>query len=225
MAKSEKAPKTPPPDPGRPQEGPPAPAPPPKKGNLKLILLIVVAMAVGGAGAFLAMKVIGGKKAPPADSAEAAQGEGGDEGAPAAAGHGSSDEEPIVAPSKSGRGGAPAGGHGAPAEGGEGAPAYEGPVIVKLDPFTTNLNPSGGRAFIKLTLSFEVDGQAQADQVNGRMDDIRDAVIMYLMGVSVDDISDPGGVARLKERILSRVNAIFPDRPVRKINITDIAIQ
>jgi flagellar FliL protein len=193
-----------------------------------LIALIVGAMVVGGGGAFVAMKVLGGKSSAPtasvASDSESAE-------APEASSHAtapSDDEEPIVAPSKSGGGASSGGGHGAAASegGGEGGAAVAaGPVTVKLDPFTTNLNSAGGRAFIKLTMSFEMDGQEGADQVTAKMDSIRDVIIGLLMGISADDISTPDGIIRLKTQIQSRVNAQLPDYKVRKVNITDIAIQ
>jgi flagellar FliL protein len=226
MANKEKAPKkAPAEEPKGDSSSSQAPSEVQKKGNLILILLIVGAMVVGGIGAFLAMKLLSAKSpetetvsteesAPPLEPSSSPSAEGND---------------PIVAPSKSGRGGgaAPSGGHSSSAEGGataEGA-VPEGPAVVKLDPFTTNLNASGGRAFIKLTMSFEMDSQEGVNQVTGKMDDIRDTIITLLMGVSADDISTPDGILRLKTQIQSRVNNLLPDYKVRKVNITDIAIQ
>ncbi|MDR2405019.1 MAG: flagellar basal body-associated FliL family protein [Deltaproteobacteria bacterium] len=230
MANKEKAPKKPPQEEAR-NDPPPAspPADTQKKGNLILVFLIVGAMVVGGIGAFLAMKLFSGPKTGQGEtSAEQSQEAHATppelESRPAA-------EEPIVAPTKAKSGSPPAasGGHGAPAaeggaEGGEAA-AAEGPTVVKLDPFTTNLNSSGGRAFIKLTMSFEMDNPEGVNQVNSKMDDIRDTIIVLLMGVSADDISTPDGILRLKTQIQSRVNNQLPDYKVRKVNITDIAIQ
>ncbi|MDR2338574.1 MAG: flagellar basal body-associated FliL family protein [Deltaproteobacteria bacterium] len=233
MANAPKAPpkKAPPADddrdrgpaPGAPQEGGQGQ----KKFNPLLIAIVLGAMIVGGAGAFVAMKALSGPSSPPA-AQEAVSGAESEDAAPPEGGQPAEDGEPITAPSKTGRTGPASGGsHAAPAEGGaEGAPAAAaGPAIVKLEPFTTNLNSAGGRAFIKLSISLEVDGQAQADIVNSKMDDIRDAVIVMLMGVSADDISTPDGVVRLKNQLLRRINAILPEQLVRKINITDIAVQ
>jgi flagellar basal body-associated protein FliL len=187
-------------------------------------------MIAGGAGAFLVMKALSG----PSDSAprasEAPEG-GGEASLGEASPHGSApsgEEEPIKAPSKSGGSSAASGGgHGGGGEaaaGAEGA-APAGPVTVKLDPFQTNLNSSGGRAYIKLTMSFEVDGQEGADQLTAQMDSVRDVIITFLMSVSADDISTPDGMVRLKSQIQSRVNNILTDHKVRKVNITDIAVQ
>ncbi|MDR2198322.1 MAG: flagellar basal body-associated FliL family protein [Deltaproteobacteria bacterium] len=233
MANADKTPKK---QAQQPQEDPRAQAPPSgaqapppgKSGKLVLIVLVLGAMVVGGAGAFMVLKFMGGggdktqsaEEAPPPETDAAAH-----SAAPPAP---TEDEEPITAPSKSGRSGGGAAaesGHGAGGAGeGQGA-EVTGPVTVKLDPFTTNLNSSGGRAFIKLTMSFEVDGSAGADQLTAKMDDVRDAIITLLMSVSADDISTPDGILRLKTQIQSRVNNLLPDYKVRKVNITDIAIQ
>jgi flagellar FliL protein len=191
-----------------------------------LVLIIVGAMVVGGIGAFLAMKLLSGPSSPPAEAAETEEAKPAQELPPPLPGE--SGEEAIVAPSKSGRGGtAPSAGHGGAPEGAAGQEAAppEGPSVVKLDPFTTNLNSSGGRAFIKLTMSFEMDSAEGVNQVNAKMDDIRDTIITLLMGVSADDISTPDGILRLKTQIQSRVNNLLTDYKIRKVNITDIAIQ
>ncbi|MDR1109663.1 MAG: flagellar basal body-associated FliL family protein [Deltaproteobacteria bacterium] len=189
-------------------------------GKLKLIVIVVAAMVIGGAGAFAAMRFLSGPK----DGTHQAQ--EGDEfsqtvaqAPPEAEG-----EEPIVAPTK---GEAPGGGgHGAPAAEGEAAAAVAGPQTVDLKPFTTNLNDSSGRRFLKVSLSMDVDDQAAADELNRRMSDITDKILMLLSSQSMESISTVEGKERLRSQILREANAFMPNRnEIKKVKYSEFIIQ
>jgi flagellar FliL protein len=217
---------------GKKKPAPPAEAPPgesapkaesaaPKgKGKLKLIIIVALAMLVGGAGAFAAFKFLGGPKAPEAAAP------GGDEFAATITEL--PEGEPIHAPSKSRPEAAPAeasGGHGsaAPAEGAAAVPA--GPITVKLDPFTTNLNEPSGRRFLKVVIGLEVDDQAGADELERKLPDIQDSILILLSSQSIQDISTVDGKERLRSQILNRTNSFMTDHKVRKVKYAEFIIQ
>ncbi|MDR3153777.1 MAG: flagellar basal body-associated FliL family protein [Deltaproteobacteria bacterium] len=230
--------------PKKPEEEAPAKAAPPKdkeperdrapggKGGLVKILIIVAAAAVaGGGGAVAAMKFLGGGGPSSAGQAESAPAYGdpepgaAEEGPPAV---GADPEEPIVAPSKGGgQGAAPAAGsHGA--AGGEGAAAAAadaGPVSVKLEPFTTNLNDTSGRRFLKVTIALEVENQAAADELEKVMPDITDSILILLSSQSPDDISTPDGKERLRSQILTRSNGFMKAHKIRKVKYQEFLMQ
>jgi flagellar FliL protein len=216
-AKISKDPKKPAPMP----EATTAPAEPtaetPKKGlNLKLIIIVLAAMIIGGAGAFGAMKFLSSPKepvveAPPEDEfSETVTVE---------------TEEPIVAPTK-GEAPVASGSHGAP-EGGEGEVVTEvvGPQTVELKPFTTNLNDSSGRRFLKVSLSVEVDNQAAVDELNKMMPDIQDRILMLLSSQSMESISTVDGKERLRSQILREANTFMANNKIKKVKYSEFIIQ
>ncbi|MDR2460683.1 MAG: flagellar basal body-associated FliL family protein [Deltaproteobacteria bacterium] len=197
-------------------------------GMIKVAILVVLAMLVGGGVMFGAMKFFLAPKA--ADGTETrAQAETGESAArpsetPAGA---SEDEDPIVAPTKSGTA-SPEGGQGnaAPASGGEtAAAAAAGPVIVRLDPFTTNLNESSGRRFLKVTMSMEVENQEAADELTRVMPDVQDTILLLLSSQTVDSISSMDGKERLRSMILNRTNAYMKEYKVKKVQYSEFVIQ
>ncbi|MDR2442837.1 MAG: flagellar basal body-associated FliL family protein [Deltaproteobacteria bacterium] len=194
-----------------------------KGGKLKFIIIILAAMLVGGGGSFAAMKFF---LKPAAVESPAAVG---DEFSQTAVTSPGEEGDPIVAPSK--RGGeqpaADSGGHSsAPAgEGGAPAAAQTGPITVKLETFTTNLNEPSSRKLLVVTLSMEVDDQEAADELNQQMPAIQDSILMLLSGQSEEDIRSIDGKERLKSQILNRTNAIMSKHKVKKVNYSKFVFQ
>jgi flagellar FliL protein len=193
-----------------------------KGGGLKLAVIVILAMLASGGGVFAAMRFLGGASSPRPEegSSPAAVASGGSE-----AGQAGEEGEPIVAPSKSRSEG---GGHGEAATAGapgEEALVPEGPVIVDLKTFTTNLNEPSGRRFLKVTLSMEVDDQEAADELKRKMSDVMDVILMLLSSQSADDISSPDGKERLRSQILNRTNNIMTKSKVRKVKYSEFIIQ
>ncbi|MDR1678063.1 MAG: flagellar basal body-associated FliL family protein [Deltaproteobacteria bacterium] len=189
----------------------------PKKSglNIKLLAIVLVAMVVGGIGAFAAMKLLSGPK--PEPMAQEFGGEFADQTAA------SEEEDPIVAPTK---GEAPAaGGHGASGGEGEGAAVVEGPQIIPLDPFTTNINDGTGRRFLKVSLSLEVEDQAAADELKKMMPKIQDKILMLLSSQSMESISTTEGKERLRSQIMREANIFMGKYKIRKVNYSQFIIQ
>jgi len=196
--------------------------PAPKKGGLplKLIIIVVAAMAVGvGGGAVVAMKFLGAQPATVAESpAESPEGEEA-HAAP-----------PPVAPQR-----ASGGGHAAPAEGGGGhggGPAegdaladWTGPVNVEFKPFIVNLNDLGGRRMLKLTMSMEAESPELSEELNAKMPQIRDTVLLLLSSIQSDDISGLDGKQRLKTQMLNRINPLLTRGKVRNLYLSEIVVQ
>ncbi|MDR2946419.1 MAG: flagellar basal body-associated FliL family protein [Candidatus Adiutrix sp.] len=194
------------------ESGAPAAAAPAKKGGkLKLIIIVVLALVVGGGGAVGVMKFMGGGSQPEA-AAEAPEGEPAE---PAGEGE--------AAPAKEGA---------APAEGGEGGEGGEegvepvadvGPQNIEFKPFVVNLG--GGNRFLKLTMSVEADTQELADEINKKMPQFRDLILMLLSSLSYDDISTLDGKVRLRNQMLNRINIQLSAGKVRNIYFSEFVMQ
>ncbi|MDR0549697.1 MAG: flagellar basal body-associated FliL family protein [Deltaproteobacteria bacterium] len=197
------------------------PSPPAKGGLVKIVGVAVAAMILGGAGAFILLKTV---LAPPPSDAPVVATER-EEASPKV-----EEGEPITAPTKSGSEvghGAPAASSGHGAAGGEGAaaPVEAGPVTVELKPFTTNLNEPSGRRYLNVTVALEVDNQEAVDEVNKKMSDIQDSVLILLSSQSVEDISSIDGKERLRSQILNRINGFMTKNKVKKVKYLSFVIQ
>jgi flagellar FliL protein len=196
----------------------------PKGGlNLKLIIMIVGARVVGLGGGAVVMKLMGGSHPAPVAEAPAE--------APAAEGeHGA----PPVAPQRSGGHGggeaAPAGGHGGGGHGGggggeEGPAGPSGPVNIEFQSFIVNLNDLGGKRMLKLTMSVEAENQELADEINAKMPQFRDIILLLLSSIQSDDVSGIDGKQRLKNQMLNRINPNLTKGKVRNLYFSEIVVQ
>ena len=196
-----------------------------KKGggklNLKLILMIAGAVLVtAGLTAGLMMFLVGGGSPPPPATEVSAEGSGsGEHVAPPVApqrssgGHG-------APPAESGGGG---GGHGGDGEAGLAEPGA--PVNIKFESFIVNLNDLGGRRMLKLTMSVDADNKDLADEINAKMPQFRDTILLLLSSIQSDDISGIDGKQRLKNQMLNRINPNLTRGKIRNLYFSEIVVQ
>ena len=189
-------------------------APAKKSSKMKLIIIVVAAMVVGGGGAFGALKIFGGSPAPPAGlDAEAA---------PAPPRPGTDSANPITAPTDRVAAAAPADGHGGE---GEGAVEQLGPRNIEFKPFIVNLNDAGGKRFLKLTMSVEAETEALESEINNKMPQFRDLILLLLSSLSYDDISTLDGKMRLRSQMLNRINSQLSSGKIRNIYFSEFVVQ
>lgn len=176
--------------------------PQPKKAKSKLALIIVIAvLMVGliGVGGYLAVSMLGGKKAAK---------EGAEQGAPAAEG-------------EHGGGEAKGGEHGGGESGGEGKMG----LFVSLDPFIVNLASDAGKRYLKVTMQLELARPEMTNEVNNRMPQIKDAIITVLSSKPAEELLTIEGKFRLKEQVLTRVNNLLTSGVVKNVFFVEFVIQ
>ena len=214
MAKKEKTP-PPPPEDSKAGGEPAAEAAPAKKGGkLKLIIIVVAAMAVGGGGAFAALKILGGGSPPPAESAVTET--------PPPPQPGTDSETSISSPTnnvpKKAEGDAAAG------EGGE-VVEPAGPVNIEFKPFVVNLGDGGGKRFLKLTMSVEAETPELEQEINAKMPQFRDIILLLLSSLAYDDIATLDGKMRLRSQMLNRINTQLSSGKIKNIYFSEFVVQ
>lgn len=215
MAKKEK---TPPPaeESKKSAESPEAAAPAPKGGGkLKLIIIVVAAMVVGMGGAVAAMKFMGGSTPPP-ETEVATTAPASDTDSP----------PPIEAPRRPGSETAPPPAQGS--SGAEGDPAAAesvGPINIEFKPFTVNLNDVSGKRYLKLAMSIEADNEALAGEINAKMPQFRDIILLLLSSLSYDDIATLDGKMRLRNQMLNRINTQLSTGKIKNIYFSEFVVQ
>ncbi|MDR0882203.1 MAG: flagellar basal body-associated FliL family protein [Candidatus Adiutrix sp.] len=216
MAKKEKAPAPPEETNKSEARALEAPAAAPRANNKKLIIIALAAMLAGVAISFAAFKLFSPAPPPPAAPEEAAS-------------HEADGEKPIEAPHRSASSGEeaapPSGGHGGGHDsGGEGeAPVATGPQNIEFKPFIANL--SDGKKFLKLTMSVEAENQALADEINAKIPQFRDIILMLLSSLAYDDIATMDGKIRLRNQMLNRINTQLTSGKVKNIYFSEFVVQ
>jgi flagellar basal body-associated protein FliL len=209
----------------------------PKKSSMKLIIIIVAALLVVGGGGFGAMMFLKKKgeatKVAEAEKAKAKEGEGSEEPAKEASGHGDEDSEDCGDTGEKKEGG----GHGG------------GPDASAVMVLTRTLNLTGPRrnAFLRCELNIlfcdnELGKLVAGDKPSAEKSLIQSIVLGALSGKTVEEASDPESREAMRKEMKDKLNEQFkphppkagekedpkhkkPKRPIKTVLIVDWAIQ
>jgi len=100
-------------------------------------------------------------------------------------------------------------------------------VFFDLPDFLVNLNSGGARkaSFLKLSVSLELEKQEDTARLQAVMPRIVDNFQIYLRELRVDDLRGSGGIYRLREELLARVNAAVAPVKVNDVLFKEMLVQ
>ncbi len=130
--------------------------------------------------------------------------------------------KPAAAPSAPTAESAPA------APGKPGAPGQGGTVFYDMPELLVNLNSQGQQRkqnFLKIRVSFELQSPLDVPKVEAVMPRIVDNFQVYLRELRVDDLQGSAGMLRLREELLTRVNAAIKPAKVNDVLFKEILVQ
>ena len=97
--------------------------------------------------------------------------------------------------------------------------------LYGLDPFVVNVTGDGYNRFLKLRVELETNDVKLKEEIDARLPQVRDALIVLLSSKQLSDITDFEGKALLKEDILERVNDLLETGNVRSVLFTEFVVQ
>ena len=97
--------------------------------------------------------------------------------------------------------------------------------LYGLDPFVVNVTGDGYNRFLKLRVELETSDTELKEEIDARLPQVRDALIVLLSSKQLTDITDFEGKALLKEDILERVNDLLDTGSVRSVLFTEFVVQ
>lgn len=95
-----------------------------------------------------------------------------------------------------------------------------GGYAIPLDYFLVNLAEDQGHKLFKVEMEFDVDSAAVQEEINKRMPQVRDIIIILLSSRNYSQISTPKGKERLKEEIRDTVNSFLTKGKINKVLFT-----
>lgn len=106
-------------------------------------------------------------------------------------------------------------------EGEKGKPGH----MIPLESFVVNLSDSSEIKYLKVTINLDVDSEKSSAEVQARMPQIRDALLMLLTSKTSDDVKDIGGKLKLQDEMVSRVNNYLKEGKVKAVYFTEFVMQ
>jgi flagellar protein FliL len=95
-----------------------------------------------------------------------------------------------------------------------------------VDDLLVNIqSPDSTPAYLKLSVSLELDNDLEKTGVTALMPRIKDQFQAYLRELRVDDLKGSAGVLRMKEELLRRVNVAAAPYKVRDVLLKQMIVQ
>lgn len=97
---------------------------------------------------------------------------------------------------------------------------------VALDPFIVNLNEARSTRYLKVEFALELSDDSIEELVKERQDVIRDKVLTYLSGLTIDDVRGSETKEVIREVLVQRTNeALASEDAVKNILFKDFVVQ
>ena len=106
----------------------------------------------------------------------------------------------------------------------EAAAAKMGPTY-KMDTLIVNLADQGGKRYLRIGMEWELSGPEVVQEVDKRMPQLRDAILMILPTKQYADIGTAQGKIDLRDELMARVNSIIRNGAVTMIYFTEFVVQ
>jgi flagellar FliL protein len=103
--------------------------------------------------------------------------------------------------------------------------------IYKMDTMIVNLADQGGKRYLRITMEFElkpaenIEVKEVVEELEKRLPQIRDAILMLLPSKQYADIATTSGKITLRDEILSKLNAYLKKGQISNIYFTEFVVQ
>ncbi len=99
-----------------------------------------------------------------------------------------------------------------------------GPMVT-LDTFIVNILDDEENRYLKAAITLEVDAPATADEINTRLPQLQDAILLLIGNKTFSELRDMQGKMQLRAELLNRINKILSKGKVKRIYFTDFVVQ
>ncbi|MCK4502026.1 MAG: flagellar basal body-associated FliL family protein [Desulfuromonadales bacterium] len=99
-----------------------------------------------------------------------------------------------------------------------------GPMVT-IDSFIVNIMDDEESRYLKASITIEVDGEEATMEINQRMPQIKDAVLLLLGNKTFSELNDLQGKIQLRAELINKINSILLQGKVKRIYFTDFVVQ
>lgn len=110
-------------------------------------------------------------------------------------------------------------------EGFEAEEEEEGGGIYDLEPFIVNLADATKIRYLKINIKLELIRSGYSEDLNNRLPQIRDALLLLLSSKEFANIRTIEGKMELRDEILQRVNGVYKNNKVKMAYFTEFVTQ
>lgn len=97
--------------------------------------------------------------------------------------------------------------------------------LYKMDTLIVNLADQGGKRYLRVTMELELSSTEVQEEIEKRMPQLRDAILMILPTKKYVDISTTQGKIALRDEILNKMNSYLKRGSIATIYFTEFVVQ
>jgi len=97
--------------------------------------------------------------------------------------------------------------------------------IFSLDTFIVNLADKGGTRYLRVTMDLELDNSELENELNKRLPQVRDSLLMILPTKRFEDISTMQGKTALRDEMLEALNGYLAQGKITNIYFKEFVVQ
>jgi flagellar FliL protein len=97
--------------------------------------------------------------------------------------------------------------------------------IFSLETFIVNLADKGGNRYLRVTMDLELGNSDLEDELNKRLPQVRDSLLMILPSKRFEDISTVQGKMALRDEVLETLNGFLAQGKITNIYFKEFVVQ
>lgn len=97
--------------------------------------------------------------------------------------------------------------------------------LYSLDTFIVNLADQGGKRYLRVTMELEIDAIELSEEINQRLPQLRNSILMIVPSKSYEDIGTAAGKAALRDDLMAQMNAFLKTGQITNIYFTEFVVQ
>lgn len=97
--------------------------------------------------------------------------------------------------------------------------------MVNIDSFIVNIMDDHESRYLKAAITIEVDRKEASTEINQRMPQVKDAVLLLIGNKTFAELNDLQGKIQLRAELINKINSILLKGKVKRIYFTDFVVQ
>ncbi|NCC76972.1 flagellar basal body-associated FliL family protein [Desulfobulbus propionicus] len=97
--------------------------------------------------------------------------------------------------------------------------------MVEIKEFVVNIISEDTPHYVKASLSLELDKTETQDEINKRMPQIRDAILLLIGNKTFEELQDLQGKNQVKAEMKSKINSFLKTGKIKNVYLTDFVVQ
>ncbi|WP_321367218.1 flagellar basal body-associated FliL family protein [uncultured Desulfuromusa sp.] len=97
--------------------------------------------------------------------------------------------------------------------------------MVSIDGFIINILDDEESRYLKAAITLEVDSEEASMEINSRMPQLKDAILLLIGNKTFGELNDLQGKIQLRAELINKINSILLKGKVKRIYFTDFVVQ